>query len=70
MNQIHIGGSMESAGQRMLLSAAEAARELGVSESSLRRRTKEGTIQAIRIGRRVLYSRQALVSWIQTGVAA
>ena len=70
MNQVHIGGSKERAGQRMLLSAVEAARELGVSESSLRRRTKEGTIQAIRIGRRVLYSRQALISWIQTGVAA
>jgi excisionase family DNA binding protein len=70
MTQIHIGGSMELAGQQMLLSAAEAAQALGVSESSLRRRTKEGTIQAIRIGRRVLYSRQALTSWIQTGVAA
>jgi excisionase family DNA binding protein len=54
----------------MLLNTNEAARQLGVSESSLRRRTKEGIIPAIKLGRRVLYSRHALNSWIDGQEAA
>jgi excisionase family DNA binding protein len=54
----------------MLLNTNEAARQLGVSESSLRRRTKEGFIPAIKLGRRVLYSRNALNSWIDGQEAA
>jgi excisionase family DNA binding protein len=54
----------------LLLSAVEAARMLGVSESSLRRRVKEGLLRQVRIGRRVLYSKQAIIWWIEGRDAA
>lgn len=50
---------------RLLLSAREAARQLGISERTLWGLTQpRGTIPAVRIGVRILYSRESLVQWI------
>lgn len=57
-------------GSRMLMSIHETAEQLCLSESTLRRRTKEGLIPAIRLGRRVLYSREAITAWIGAKEAA
>jgi excisionase family DNA binding protein len=70
MNWKHEINKVAKSYDPLLLSAAEAARLLGVSESSLRRRVKEGLLRQVRIGRRVLYSKQAIVWWIEGRDAA
>jgi excisionase family DNA binding protein len=51
--------------ERLLLSAREAARQLGISERTLWGLTEpRGTLPVVRIGSRCLYSRDALVQWI------
>jgi hypothetical protein len=47
-------------GSRMLMSIHETAEQLCLSESTLRRRTKEG----------LLYSREAITAWIGAKEAA
>lgn len=58
----------------MLVSVREAARLLGISDRSLWSLTQpRGPIAAVRVGARVLYSRETLRRWIsereQAGVA-
>lgn len=55
--------------ERLLLSASEAAKKLGISEKTLwsytiRAGNSKGTIPSVRIGSRVLYSVVALADWI------
>jgi len=49
----------------LLVSAAEAARLLSISERTLRTRTKDGMIPAVQLGGRVLYSPIALAHWVE-----
>lgn len=48
----------------LLISAQAAAKLLSISERTLRDRTKDGSIPALRLGGRVLYSYSALADWI------
>ena len=45
----------------LLYSAREAARQLGISTRTLYSMERDGALRSVRIGRRVLYPRQALV---------
>lgn len=54
---------------KLLVSAREAACLLSISERTLRDRTKDGTIPAIRLEGRVLYSPKALQAWIDRRIA-
>lgn len=58
----HDGGDAAS---RRLLSTIEAARLLGVSERTLRRRAAAGELEAVRIGRSVRFERRALEKFIE-----
>lgn len=49
-----------------LLNAKEAAAHLGVCEKTLWNARERGEIQAVRMGRRVLYDPQDLARWIET----
>lgn len=49
----------------LTMSRDEAARALGISLRNLWTRTQSGEIPCVRVGRRVLYSRQALVEWLE-----
>lgn len=51
---------------RATLSEAEAARYLGVSEITLFRRRRDGTLPFLRIGRRVVYRHAALDAWLSS----
>lgn len=58
------------AGDTLLLSAREAARQLSVSTRTLWALTQpRGTLPCVRVGSRVLYSRQTLVEWIAAQAA-
>jgi excisionase family DNA binding protein len=50
---------------RAALSPKEAAALLGISEKTLWLRTREGTIPAVKLGRRVLYPTDALEEWLR-----
>jgi excisionase family DNA binding protein len=50
---------------RLLLPAADAARVLCISERHLWMLTRTKQIPCIRLGRRVLYSRELLEAWIR-----
>lgn len=50
-----------------LVSASEAARWLGISERSLRRRVAAGEIEPVRIGRRVSYDPAVLAEYVRRG---
>lgn len=50
--------------ERLAVNAAEAAQMLGISERSLWAWTREGKIPSIKIGRRVLYSVEALRQFV------
>jgi len=49
----------------MLLSVVAAARELSVSAVALRRVIWRGEIPVVRVGRRVLVSREALAEYVK-----
>ena len=46
-----------------ILDVVDAAKFLRVSEKTLRTYTKSGRIPSVRLGRRLLYSRSALLEW-------
>jgi excisionase family DNA binding protein len=48
----------------LLLSAKEAAKALGISTRTLHTLTADNVVPSVRIGRRRLYSRTALVAWV------
>jgi excisionase family DNA binding protein len=48
-----------------LLSAKEAARLLGISRRTLRRRTREGEIAAVRVGGKIMYEPDAIRAFVQ-----
>jgi len=50
--------------RRLLVSAREASKMLGVSERLLWGMTKKGDIQRIRVGKRVCYNPDVLRAWI------
>ncbi|MBI1312160.1 helix-turn-helix domain-containing protein [bacterium] len=54
-----------SDGQRLLVTAQEAAQRLCISERTLWGLTKAGAIPAVRIGRSVRYSVDDLASFIE-----
>lgn len=49
---------------RLTMSSVEAARALGISQSTLRRLEQDGSLRPIRANRRVLYSVKALEAWL------
>lgn len=49
---------------KLLVSAHDAAKMLGISTRTLWSRTDEGAIPHVRIGHRVLYSVKGLQNWI------
>lgn len=51
-------------------SLAEAAATLGVSSELLRREAKLGRVPARQIGDRWVFSRDALIRWLDNGAAA
>lgn len=58
----------EASGQeRLLLSAQEAARVLGISERTLWTMKERDAVPHVNIGRRVLYPRGELTGWIGAG---
>ena len=52
-----------------LMTAAEAAKYLGVSDKCLRLMAKGGTVPFTAIGRRRYYSRDQLTRWVENGGA-
>lgn len=52
---------------RLALGIKEAAKAIGVSPDSLRRRVKEGKLRAVRFGRRMLIRRDDLEKLISGG---
>lgn len=51
---------------RLLIDAREAARRLGISERLLwEHTTPRGGVPCVRVGRRCLYSPQALAAWVE-----
>lgn len=54
----------DSVAEPLLVSAPEAARLLGISPRLLWTLTRDGDVPSIHIGRRVLYSPDALRGWI------
>ena len=48
----------------LLISAVQAAKELGISPRNLWTQTQSGTIPFIKIGRRVMYSPISLQDWV------
>jgi predicted DNA-binding transcriptional regulator AlpA len=48
----------------LLISAVQAAKELGISPRSLWTLTQAGTIPFIQLGRRVMYSPSSLQDWV------
>ena len=48
----------------LLISAVQAAKELGISPRSLWTLTQAGTIPFIQLGRRVMYSPCSLQDWV------
>lgn len=60
-----------SAPDSLSLSPREAARALGISERTLRRRTQpDGPIPVVRLGSRVLYPVDALREWLANATEA
>ena len=54
----------ERDGLPLLISAVQAAKELGISPRSLWTLTQAGTIPFIQLGRRVMYSPSSLQDWV------
>jgi predicted DNA-binding transcriptional regulator AlpA len=48
----------------LLISAVQAAKELGISPRNLWTQTQSGTIPSIKLGRRVMYSPSSLMDWV------
>ena len=48
----------------LLISAVQAAKELGISPRNLWTQTQSGTIPSIKLGRRVMYSPSSLQDWV------
>jgi len=48
----------------LLISAVQAAKELGISRRNLWTQTQSGTIPFIQLGRRVMYSPSSLQEWV------
>jgi hypothetical protein len=48
----------------LLISAVQAAKELGISPRNLWTQTQSGTIPSIKLGRRVMYSPSSLQNWV------
>ncbi len=61
-----ISGQQNTGGENLplLISAVQAAKELGISPRSLWTLTRAGTIPFIQLGRRVMYSPSSLQDWI------
>lgn len=51
---------------KLTLSAHEVAEVLGVSLLTVRRRIADGTLPAVRIGRRIVVPRAALERWLDS----
>jgi len=52
----------------LLISAVQAAKELGISPRSLWTQTQSGIIPSIKIGRRVMYSPISLQDWVNKNI--
>jgi excisionase family DNA binding protein len=50
---------------RLAMSIRDAARQMGISERTLFSLTKSGEVPHLRIGKRVLYRREALEAWLR-----
>ena len=61
-----ISGQQNTGGENLplLISAAQAAKTLGISPRSLWTQTQSGTIPFIQLGRRVMYSPSSLQDWV------
>ena len=55
---------------RLVLSVAEAAELLGISQWLLLQQIRRGTIPHRRCGRRILFSRAMLLAWLSAGEAS
>ncbi len=53
----------------LLVDAREAARLLSISDRTLRDRTKDGTVPAVKLEGRILYSPKALADWVDQQIA-
>jgi excisionase family DNA binding protein len=56
--------TLSSADNQQLLSVGEAAAFLGISKSEVRRLYNEGLLEGVRIKRRLLFKREALIKFI------
>ncbi len=52
----------------LLISAVQAAKELGISPRNLWTQTQSGTIPSIKLGRRVMYSPSSLQDWVNKNI--
>ncbi len=52
---------------KLALSPAEAAKALGVSRSTVYRMVSSGQLAVVKVGRRTLVAKSALVALLQTG---
>ena len=61
-----ISGQQNTGGENLplLISAAQAAKTLGISPRNLWTQTQSGTIPSIKLGRRVMYSPSSLQNWV------
>lgn len=57
-------------GELLAVSAAEAARMLGISERHLWTITNRGQVPCVRLGKRVLYVVTQLREWLNAGAVA
>lgn len=70
MNNRLARGLPIAAAPPLCLRPAEAARELGISPSTLERLTKAGEIRCIKLNRAKIYPRDELCRWVSSRVNA
>jgi hypothetical protein len=65
-----ISGQQNTGGENLplLISAAQAAKTLGISPRNLWTQTQSGTIPSIKLGRRVMYSPSSLQDWVTKNI--
>ncbi|HXY44784.1 MAG TPA: helix-turn-helix domain-containing protein [Acidimicrobiales bacterium] len=62
---VPIGATDPVTGEALLLTVAEAAKRLGISQSTLRQLIASGEMEHVRVGRRILLSRTGLQRFIE-----
>jgi excisionase family DNA binding protein len=58
------GSETDRPGERQVLSVADAAQLLGVSEWLILQQVRRGELPHKRCGRRIVFSRERLISWL------